>query len=227
MDNIIEARNNHILLFVGIGLLIFVLFYIIDKYIFPLSKISEDIKSKYWVKIQILIWIGFFGLFYIELFYSYLYVTLTFTALIVGLGWSYWRNVFAGIIIKFNNQLKIGETISTDFVTGELRSINFSQSEFNNQKGELVIIPNHKLRTSVLKHLYEKSNIQTHSFKVRVEGNQSSKSIYNLAINCPYIAVNQKIEVEQINSDEFVVKAALVDSSLVDRVNRYFLDVLG
>jgi small-conductance mechanosensitive channel len=221
--NISKIPFYHLLLYVAFGILFLVVFYIINNYIIPLSKDKQYIIQKYWQKIQIISWLVFSGLFFIALFRTNMYITLIFTAVILGLGWSFWRNIFSGIIIKFNNQFKIGETISTDFATGELKTINLSQSELINDNGELVIIPNHKLRTSVLKHLYKKSDVQTHSFTVTPSKKLSSEVIYQMALNCPFISANQKIEVERMNDQEFNIKASVIDTIFVDKVNSYFL----
>jgi len=225
MSNISEIPFYQLLLYVAFGILLLIIFYIINNYIIPLLKDKQHIVKKYWQKIQMISWLIFSGLFFIALFRTNMLITLTLTVVVLGLGWSFWRNMFSGIIIKFNNQFKVGETISTDFATGELISINLSQSELINDKGEVVIIPNDKLRTSVLKRLYKKNNIQTHSFTITPSDNQRVDFIYQMALNCPFISANQKIEVERIKENEFVIKASVIDNFFVDKVNSYFASV--
>lgn len=207
--------------YVALGVLLLVVFYLINNYIIPISKGRQPIVKKYWQKIQIIAWLSFFGLFFVAMFRVNMYITLVFLAVITGLGWNYWQNIFSGIIIKFNNQLKVGDAIATDFATGELKKIGLSQSELVNNLGELVVIPNFKLKSSVLKHLYKKSNIQTHSFTVEA-GSRTTDDIYQMALSCPFISANQKIDVQRLNKQEVVVKASVLDNVFVDRVNAYF-----
>ena len=118
----------------------------------------------------------------------------------------------------------MGDAIATDFATGELKKIDLSQSELVNSQGELVVIPNFKLKSTVLKHLYKKSNIQTHSFTVK-SGSRTTDEIYQIALSCPYISANQKIDVQRINKQEVVVKASVLDGVFLDRVEGYFARV--
>ncbi len=175
-----------------------------------------------WQKIQIITWLLFFGLFYASLFRANMAITLVFTFIVLGLGWNYWRNVFYGIIIRFKDQLKKGDYISTDFTKGKIKSVYLSQSELINDKGELIIIPNYKLRSSVLKYLQETNNIKVYSFSVTSSNNESTNDIYRFALNCPYISVNHDIIVERNHSNKFQVKASIIDNSFIESIERYF-----
>ncbi|HFB99385.1 MAG TPA: mechanosensitive ion channel family protein [Phaeodactylibacter sp.] len=209
-------------LYVAFGIVLLIIFTIINNYIIPTLKNQQHIINKYWQKIQIISWLIFFGLFFIALFRANMILTVVFTIIVLGLGWNFWRNIFSGIVIKFNNQFKKGETISSDFATGVLQSIHLAQSELVNSKGEVVIIPNYKLRTSVLKRLYKKNNIQTHRFQIKTHNKTATESIYQKALYCPFLSANQKIQVERINEQEFILKAFVIDTIFVDEVNAYF-----
>ena len=206
----------------ALGMLLLVGFYIVNHYALPLLKDRQHLIKNYWQKIQIIAWLLFFGLFFIALLRVNVMITMTFMLVLLGLGWNFWRNLFSGVVIKFNNQIQIGETISTDFATGELKAIRLVESILVNERGESVIVPNYKLRTAVLTHLY-KSNIQTHSFTVAPANAQSIDTIYQMALHCPFISANQKIEVERIGEGEFKVKASMIDKAFVDQVKQYFL----
>ncbi|MEJ6736345.1 MAG: mechanosensitive ion channel [Flavobacteriales bacterium] len=150
-----------------------------------------------------------------------MFITLIFMVIILGLGWNFWSNIFSGIVIRFTNQFEPGEVISTDFAKGELKSINLSQSELINDKGETIVVPNKKLRGAVLTHYHKKSNVQMHSFTVEFS-DKTIEAVYQVALNCPFISANQKIEVERTQGNEFNINAAVIDSYFVDKVNTYF-----
>ena len=219
--NISDLQFYQLLYYVVFGVFLAIAFYVVNGYIIPLLKHKQQQVLKYWQKIQIISWVLFYGLFFIALIKVNLLITLTFTIIALGIGWNFWRNIFSGIIIKFNNQYQLGEMISTDFVKGEIISINLSQSELMNEKGEIVIVPNSKLREAVLTHYYKKSNVQTHSFKV-VTSSRTTETIYQLALNCPYISANQKIEILRGNGNEFTVNASIIDLSFSEKVEMYF-----
>ena len=63
-----------------------------------------------------------------------------------------------------------------------------------------------------------------HSFTVQF-ADKNIEAVYQLALNCPFISANQKIEVERTQGNEFTINAAVIDSSFVDKVNTYFLNL--
>lgn len=221
-DYIDQIPFSHFLTFVLVGLALYLVLYILDSYVIPTLKEKRSSIDPLWQKIKIISWLLFFGIVYSSLFRKNMAITLVFTVVILGLGWNYWRNVFSGILIKFKNQLKRGDFISTDFTKGVIRSVSLAQSELVNDKGELVIIPNYKLRSSVLKHLQETNNVKVYTFLFTSSKNESVDDIYHLALNCPYISVNQDIVVKRDISNKFQIKASIIDNSFAERVNRYF-----
>jgi len=219
--NVSEIQLYKLLFYVLFGAILFVVLYIINHYVIPLIKRKQHQINKYWQKLQIIAWLFFIGLFFIALIRANMFITLIFMVIILGLGWDFWSNIFSGIVIRFTNQFEPGEVISTDFAKGELKSINLSQSELINDKGETIVVPNKKLRGAVLTHYHKKSNVQMHSFTVELS-DKTIEAVYQVALNCPFISANQKIEVERTQGNEFTINAAVIDSSFVDKVNTYF-----
>lgn len=219
--NVSEIQLYKLLFYVLFGAILFVVLYIINHYVIPLIKRKQHQINKYWQKLQIIVWLFFIGMFFIALIRANMFITLIFMVIILGLGWNFWSNIFSGIVIRFTNQFEPGEVISTDFAKGELKSINLSQSELINDKGETIVVPNKKLRGAVLTHYHKKSNVQMHSFTVEFS-DKTIEAVYQVALNCPFISANQKIEVERTQGNEFNINAAVIDSSFVDKVNTYF-----
>jgi small-conductance mechanosensitive channel len=217
---------SDILKFLVAGLIIALVFNVINSYIIPFIKERQATTIKWWQRIQIIIWVLFVALFYVKMLQANIIVTVVLSLLLFGIGFNYWRNVFAGILIKFSNQFRAGDIISADFAQGQLSAINLSQTKLVNEKGELVVIPNSKIRTAVLKQLYKKNNVQTHSFKVQVATNQSQEDLHLLVLNCPYISANQEINVEKKSADEYLIQVSVIDNSFVDKVNSYFESAL-
>jgi len=209
------------------GLIIMLVFNIINSYIIPFIKERQTATIKWWQRIQIIIWLFFATLFYVRMLQANIIVTVIISMFLFGVGFNYWRNVFAGVLIKFSNQFRIGDIISADFAQGQLSAINLAQTKLINDKGELVVIPNAKIRTAVLKQLYKKNNVQTHSFKVQVPSNQNAEDLHRLVLNCPYISANQEISVEKKSKNDYLIQVSVIDNSFVDKVGVYFEGVLG
>jgi len=180
-----------------------------------------------WGRAQVVFWIVYAGLLFVILFRINMFVTVAISIVVFGAGWNYWRNVFSGLVIKLNAQLKVGDAIDIEFARGELKSIGLAQSELINESGELVVVPNFKLRTSVLRHLNKKTNIQMHAFHISVSTSWSLDALNGLALECPYVSANHKIEVERVNTNEVVVRAAVIDNAFIDNVQMYFHSMCG
>jgi small-conductance mechanosensitive channel len=140
----------------------------------------------------------------------------------LGLSWEYWRNIFSGVLIKFNDQFNEGDFVSTDVVTGTFKKIYLSRSELMNEKGELVFVPNHKLRDRVVTHLHKTHDVNICIFNVRTTNDQPLENIYQLAHYCPYISANQEISVEKKQKNNYVIKATIIDNTFTEYANDYF-----
>ena len=209
-------------MYIVIGILMYIAFRIIDGYVIPVMKEKKYI-NKYWQRLQIVVWLLYFYILVSMLFEMDTIKTITFLGVVIGLGWTYWRNIFSGIVIRFNQELKEGDMISTDFASGEIVNINLAQSELKNAEGELIIIPNYRLKSAVLKQLHEKKTIKTHSFTIKTDEDLKSEDVYQRALNCPYLSSNQEINVEKKGVGEFILKAIVVDECFLDEVDGWFM----
>jgi len=213
-----DIKLYQVFLYIGFGFFLFFIFKLIKGYVFPLLTNKESSIKKNWLRIQIVIWFLFSTAFFVALLKLNTYTTLTFLVIILGLGWNHWRNIFSGIVIKFNKELAIGETITTNFVTGTLSKIGFAETRLINSNGEIISIPNFKLKNSVLKKISKLNN----STSITIQSSLTTQEIYNQALVCPYISGNNKIEVKAIENNQFVIKITLIDALYKDDVMFYF-----
>ncbi len=204
-----------------VGLLIFLAVNFVGRYIVPLIEKRTGPLNRSWQKIKIIVWLVYFGLFFASLLRLYTAITLIFTIVVLGLGWEYWKNMFSGVLIKFTGQINEQDFISTDFVQGTIKTIHLARSELINEKGELVIIPNSRLRNSVVTHLHKIHDVNICVFEVKNSGGLTTNDIHSLAYNCPYISSNQAISVEK-RQDQYVVKATIIDNSFTENAINYF-----
>jgi len=223
MENYIDKiPYSYIVVYTLIGILLYFSIKILNAYVIPLLKEKQHSLAKSWQRLKITIWVIYFTLFYATLFQANMFITTIFTIIIIGLGWNYWRNIFAGILIKFNNQFKVGDSISTEFATGVLKKINLDETELINEEGELIFIPNHKLNSTVLKHHFKKDTIETHIFKLKTTRKLKNETIYNYALNCPYISANQEIKIQKKGENKYTIKASIIDNWFMESVQEYF-----
>lgn len=211
-----------VLSFFVIASILIVFFYIIGSYLLPIIKKNHPKIYKWWKRIQIIVW----SIYGISLFYNFLQaniiITLIFSSVILLIGWSYWKNVFSGIQMKFNRNLHIGDILTTDYTQGEIKGIYLAQTELLNENGESIYIPNSKIKNSVVKQSQNKSNTQTYSFEVNTTNTQTAEDLYSFALTCPYISANQKITIKKIDKSKFQVIASVLDANLLEKTKEFF-----
>ena len=211
-----------IAVFIAAGFLLQFLFKLFNNQVIPFLQQKQNTSNKWWQRIKILTWLLYGFLFFVALLNANFVVTLFLSVLVLGLGWNFWRNIFAGILIKFSNQFRQGDIISTEFARGALKTINLSHTKLLNEHGELVVIPNFILRNAVLKQLYKKRNIKTHSFTLTTDDSYQRDTIYHLVLDCPYISVHQEISIKKLQTNVFLLKVSIIDNAFVDKIHQYF-----
>ncbi len=221
MENYINTLPvKQVVLFLVIGALLHFIFYLINSYALPVLLKKKSLIGLYWNRIQIVSWTIFLLLFFSSLFRANMYLTLAISAIVIGIGWSFWTNFFAGIVIKFTNQFKTGDTVSSELVQGKVKSIRTTFTEVINSKGELLIIPNSKMKKAILRHHSTKSTLHTSSFTCNAKLHQND--MYKYAMNCPYFTGNQSIKISKNQNNIYEIKAMLLDESLKQKAVTYF-----
>jgi len=221
MQNITDIPVQRLLLLILIGGVLALSFYVVRNYIIPLLRNNKGVVKKYWQKIEIISWLVFVLVVLITVLRVNFFLSATILTVLLILGWNYWRNILAGLIIKLTDQFVKGEIISGEFGEGTIKLIWISMTEISNDKGELISIPNHVLRSSVVKHLHNKSSLKTNTFIVPLNQSNSIQGVRDMILNCPFIAVSQEIIVERLSENECSVKATLIDVSFEEKVYLY------
>lgn len=221
MKNITDVPVQSLLVLMLIGGIFALSFYVIRNYIIPLLRNNKGVVKKYWQKTEIITWLVFASVLLIVVLRVNFFLSTIILGVLLILGWSYWRNILAGIIIKLTDQFIVDEVISADFGEGKIKSILISMTEISNSKGELISIPNHVLRSSVVKHLHKKSSLKTNTFTISLKEGSSLEGIKEMVINCPFIAVSQDVLVERLSENECTIKATLIDASFEESVYLY------
>ncbi len=209
--------------FLFAGLVLMVAFRVFNKFAGSIIEEKKRLLFVQWRRIQIVFWLVYSLFLYSMLFRYDMLMTLIVTVVVLGLGWNYWKDIFAGILIKLRNQFAVGDFISTGFSKGVLQKIDFSQSSLVNDAGELVIIPNSLLRNEVMTHHHQTvSDASVYSVEVKSARSQTIADIYEFAYNCPYISANKEINIEKQSDGVFSIRASIIDSSFSDQADIYF-----
>src|SRR5690606_13242114 len=105
---------DSLILILAIAGIIFGFFYLIKNYIFPLVE-SEKVLAKSKIltfRIEVLVWSVFALLVLVFSISVSPFVTVIICAILIGLGFTFWRDFFPGLIVRVANQFHIGDTVS-------------------------------------------------------------------------------------------------------------------
>lgn len=204
------------------GVFLILVFRIFNRFVASLVEEKKKMVVLLWSRIQIVFWIVYSIFLYSLMFRYNTPITLIVTVVAVAFGWSYWKDVFAGILIKIENQFSAGDFVSTDFTKGVLQTIGISRSSLVNDIGELVVIPNHRLRNAVLTHHQKVSDASIYSVEVRSSRGQTISEIYEFAANCPFISANREISIEKLSENIYTIRASIIDFSFAEQADLYF-----
>ncbi len=224
MENIsLYLPKYQLFLMALFAIFLLLLFRISDAYFVPLFQKKQPKSRLYWFRIKTIIWTLYFLLFFSLLFSVNMLLTLTVSAIAVVVGWSFWTNLFAGILIRFTQQFKVGDQIKTDFGSGQITGIHSTYTELRDENREMLLIPNIQLKNTVVKQMSIRQSPNIDKFSC--SGNFSYDQVYLHAINCPYLTANQKISIEKTTNNTFEIRAMLLDQSFREKAVAYFEQV--
>ena len=141
---------------------------------FLINKISH--KFSYWRKViklypvfEIIIWTIFVfwatGLLFREQVY-YPYIVVALVLIVLGLiTWFFFRDVFAGAIFKFQNDLNKGDYIKIGNISGQIKSVRLTHLEIISDNGQTIKIPNTKLSQDLISGMSTPEGMEEFKFR--------------------------------------------------------------
>ncbi len=145
-----------LLIFAVTGIMLFVLFRLLNRLSNALVK--KIAYHRTWIAIipviELAAWFAyaFWGAHVI--FFGHIYYDIIVGAMalliIFGLAWFVFRDFLAGVLIKIEKALNVGQLIKTPFAEGHIRKLGTLSVELINDAGELVKIPYSQLSRETL-----------------------------------------------------------------------------
>ena len=152
MEQILQAHSLPMLLVLTIvGALIFIGFQVYRQLILPilLSKDSGAAHQKAFKRLEIIAWAVYAIVVIYYSLLSSLLVTAILLALILFAFFDFWRNFFAGLVIRFGDKIQVGDSITTNDTSGKIIAFDARAMRILNALGEEVIIPYQRINAEV------------------------------------------------------------------------------
>jgi len=128
---------------IAIGFLFFLGFKVYRKFRMPTVILKRD-RYKHEQKIQkieFIVWAVFLLIVIYFALTRNVIITITVLALLGLAFYKFWKNYFAGIVIKFTNKFEMGDSITIDSLKGNIIEMGFTSLILATAEGTEVILP--------------------------------------------------------------------------------------
>lgn len=134
------------LLFV-IGIIIVTFFILFYNFIFPAIR-NRRLKRfiRKWIyRLELLTWLSFLIYSIYRLLLASPITTIVFLTLIILLGWNFWRDILQGAILKIDDKVRPGDTISILGEKGMIETMDRRNLTLRTHQGEQMIVHYRKM----------------------------------------------------------------------------------
>lgn len=203
-------------------------FWLVRKFIYPLIKIRRirRLTEKWLFRAQLIAWATFTVFSLYRLLLASPMITVFLVALVVLLGWPFWRDFIPGILFRLDSQVTIKDMIRIDGQESSVEAVGLRNLISSNAAGETIITPYHQLNNAVVVRARAEGKLIKHSFSIRVadlEESEAGKTLGIFLSECPWSAPKQTPVVKSLGNGEFQVTAFAADKFAAEKQKAYTL----
>ncbi len=181
---------------------------LIKKYLFFVIK-SENWRlriSKTWSRIALVVWTVIWLVSIIYLLKMNFLVTVVLLGLIILLGWKFWGDVIAGITIKIEDRVSIGDFLSKSPYEGLVNNLGVRGIQLRMNNGENAFIPYRHLTDFKVRKTDGDVKSELHtvevSFKPEIAIDKAMRKLQNEVLQVPYTLLTQPVKIEIVESTD-------------------------
>jgi len=193
------------------GLLIYFIFFLVDKYYIAFAKRKKDysIIQRSLPRIKLFIWFVWFVISVYFLLISSPIVTLVFLIGIYLFSRGFWENIYSGIYFLFDEKIKEGDYI---FITsldigGSINRLLLTDVELIKDNNEFVYVPYSLVVKSPIVKSEKSANYYLNTFIIEKRDGISENTIKHAIVNCPWTILSKDFEININNDNSFEVKS--------------------
>ncbi len=186
------------------GFLIFIGFRLYRRFRMPAVVIKRD-RYKHEQKLQkieFVVWACFLFLTIYLALRGNLIVSLIILLLVILAFFKFWKNYFAGIVIKFTNKFEIGDSITINDVKGNIIEMGLTNLVLATAEGTEVLLPYSKLDKEIKIEQKSSPKILSKSMFIPdfyLKTSAQKQELLNLLSSNPWLILSKPI---QISGDE-------------------------
>ena len=189
-------------------ILTFLILKLTKRYLFMFikSEIWSQKIERSWVRIELGVWLTVFFVILIFLLNNSFFVTIVMLLIVFFVGGKYWRDVLNGVVLKFENQISIGDFLSSDDYSGIVIGMSIRGMKVRLSSGDVAFVPyssfnDFKVRKATNDLKGELCSV-TLKFKSEITVEAAIKLLRREAMLIPYTLLTHAVKVEVIKLDE-------------------------
>lgn len=217
-----------VFLLLAVGVAVGLAIRIVQNYVLALIKERRYARliERWQFRVKTAIWIGYSSWALYHLIKVNFVVTLVILAVVFAAGWRSWMQFYAGILLRLEKRIQLGDRIETSAGSGRVERFHFQSLTVLTNDGHLVHVPYSLLMSDVVTQSTEQEKLMAQSFTVKVstERPQEVKQKLTRLVNaCPWTAVLHPIQVVHVGEEVFKITAKSIDNSVFDKVEMYVI----
>jgi len=180
---------------------------IIRRYLFVVIKSEKWINqiTATWGKITLVIWVFVWLLSLVFLLNKSFLITVVMLALIIVIGGKYWRDVVAGLTVKFEDRISKGDYLTKDEYEGVVQQMGIRGILIRIKNGENAFIPYRNLTDFRVRKLDRgvKNELNTVlvQFKPDIPMDLAMEKLRIEILQIPYTLLTQPVQIEVVEVD--------------------------
>ena len=213
------------------GLLLYVLFVLIDKYFiaFVNKKRVYNKFQRLFARIKLLCWFIWFVVSVYFLLLSSPVITSVFLIGIYLFTKDFWKNIYAGLF--FINKLKEGDYIYVSKLNmgGIIKKLMISDIELQNANKELIYVPYSLLTNSPLIRKERSGNYFMNEFVINTDESSTpidDKRIRQVITNCPWTINSKPVDIDFLDSGQVKISVYTFSKETAANQREYIISQL-
>lgn len=188
--------------------LVFFVLRVIKRYLFVFIKTEKwnEIIKRTWGRISLIIWLITWVLSLIFLLNRSFSVTVAMLVLVLIIGGKYWRDIIAGITIKFENRITVGDFLSQIDYEGVIEELGIRGILLRMKNGENAFIPYRILTDFKVRKLDRGAKNELNTVIVKFIPSIPMETAMNQLrveiLQIPYTILTQPVQIEVVEADE-------------------------
>ncbi len=209
-----------------VGAAVFLIVRIVQRYVLALVKdeYQRGLIRRWEYRAVTLIWLVYGSWALYHLIKSNFIVTLTILGVVLIAGWRSWMEFFAGIFLRLERRIEVGDVIQTDQGSGKVDHFNFQSLALQTDEGHLVHLPYSRITSGVVAQSTDQEKLlaQTFTLQYTSDNPQEVKEyIKNLVYRCPWTAVLHPVNVVYGDDNIYKITARTIDKSDFHRLEAF------